>query len=80
MCLLCSENKARKRSFKKCVSGYMCITVCVNNNYLLPRFYSYSDRPFSIFQNVRDTQRNIPKDWDYFNIDQMNAPDLYQGM
>ena len=43
-------------------------------------FFIHSDRPFSIFQNVRDTQRNIPKDWDYFNIDQMNAPDLYQGM
>lgn len=39
-----------------------------------------SDRPFSIFQKVHETRRNFPKDWEYHHIDQMNAPDLYQGI
>ena len=38
-----------------------------------------SDRPFSIFQKVHETRKNLPKDWEYYDIDQMNAPDLYQG-
>lgn len=38
-----------------------------------------SDRPFSIFQKVPETRNNFPKDWEYYDIDQMNAPDLYQG-
>lgn len=43
-------------------------------------FLVYSDRPFSIFQKIPETRRKFPEDWEYHNIDQMNAPDLYPGM
>ena len=43
--------------------------------------FACSDRPFSIFQKIPDTRRkNYPREWEYHNIDQMSAPDLYQGI
>ncbi len=54
--------------------------VILYSSIILYNLSVYSDRPFSIFQKVPETRRKFPSDWEYHNIDQMNAPDLYQGM